>query len=242
MPTNPLPRSRQLCLALFVVVISAAEFVVPTVNNHNATSIPTLFPQHFLVGSDSKERINVLKNIQSGKHKQCHYFPIHARDELFDHSWDKIVGVDHGLNPVLVYNPCMSTYNLGNSLGNYFNELACAVATGISLVIGTKLWIYPTMPIEFKGDNASPHIHRPKGGEHEHKVSLTFFESLPDGLWKKSSSSVPSWSAMESSVKQLCPCEKYCWSHGQAPWIRHHAIIRVVPLPPPPPLVSPPYL
>ena len=232
MPTTfLLPRFRQLiifllCLSM-LVAIAAAEIIFPVANN-NATSLTTSFPRHFLVGSDSKERMNVLKNIQSGKHKQCHYFPIHARDEFFDHSWDKVIGVEHGSNPVLVYNPCMSTYNLGNSLGNYFNELACALATNISLVIGTKLWIYPTMPIEFKGDKASPHIHRPKGAEHEHKISLTFFESLPDGIWKKPSSSVPSWSAVESSMKQLCPCEKYCWSHGQAPWIRHHTIIREV--------------
>ena len=223
------PQSRHLVILLCLYFsITASEFVVPAATNNNATSISTSFSHHFLGGSDSKERVSVLKSIQSGKHKQCHYFPIHARDEFFDHSWDKIVGVDHRSNPVYVYNPCMSTYNLGNSLGNYFNELACVLATGISLVIGTKLWIYPTMPIEFKGDKASPHIKRPHGGEHEHKVSLTFFESLPEVLWKKPSSSAPSWSAVESSMKQLCPCEKYCWSHGQAPWIRHHATIREI--------------
>jgi hypothetical protein len=54
--------------------------------------------------------------------------------------------------PVHFYSPCMSTYNLGNSLGNYISEIFCAVDAGVHLVIGTKTWDHPHMPFEYKGE------------------------------------------------------------------------------------------
>mmetsp|Transcript_5764 Transcript_5764/g.5917 ORF Transcript_5764/g.5917 Transcript_5764/m.5917 type:complete len:111 (-) Transcript_5764:2969-3301(-) len=57
-------------------------------------------------------------------------------------------------SPVLNYSLCMTTYNLGNTLGNYLNGIAWAIAATISIVIGTKIWVYPDLPQEYKGPNS----------------------------------------------------------------------------------------
>jgi hypothetical protein len=53
---------------------------------------------------------------------------------------------------ILIYSPCMTTYNLGNKLGNYLNEITCAIAAKISIVIGTEMWDYPDLSLLILSD------------------------------------------------------------------------------------------
>ena len=174
---------------------------------------PLTFPHHSVSEGPDVERSDALAAIKSGKFRTCHYFPEHAHNEFFDKAWDKYLNVPKQRAPAYVYNPCMSTYNLGNSLGNYFNEVACALVANLSLVVGTKMWMYPTMPIEYKGGAKRPHDTE--------RFSLAFFDGLPDVLWRE-----PGRPVDAQAVRKLCPCEKYCWSHAHAPWIQQHQAIR----------------
>lgn len=67
----------------------------------------------------------------------------------------------------------MHTYSLGNSLGNYFHEAACALEANISIVYPLKVWDNPHLPLEYKhGKN--------KGGySPKDKHDITFFARLP---------------------------------------------------------------
>lgn len=156
----------------------------------NQSSIPftksvSSFPQdHYL----QSIRTAIKQNIKTGKSAKCHYHPIHARQQFFDHKWDDLISnIDKKPTvptPVLIYSPCMSTYNLGNTLGNYLNEIACAIAANVSIVIGTEIWDYPDSPVEYKGPNSNKNgqvndvkaeSEKPK---HEKKY-FYFFRALP---------------------------------------------------------------
>jgi len=47
---------------------------------------------------------------------------------------------------------CLTTYNLGNTLGDYFDQISCGVAAGVSVVTGKKIWDFPSLPTEYKGN------------------------------------------------------------------------------------------
>ena len=165
--------------------------------------------------------------------KPCHYFPIDARNEYFKGTWQQLLPQSH-FEYIHYYSPCMSSYNLGNNLGNYFNELACAVATNTSIVIGKKLWDYPTMPFEYKGQNrGGPAMGRGVLAQH----NLALFENLPDVFDPANSyissifceSPVTCIARMKRShaelvalTKEVCPCDKYCWGDANAPWVHHY--------------------
>ena len=74
----------------------------------------------------------------------------------------------------MVYNPCMHTYSLGNSLGtvlketnsqlppcnppykgNYFHEASCALEANMSIVFPLKVWDNPYMPLEYRHGKVS---------------------------------------------------------------------------------------
>jgi hypothetical protein len=127
--------ARLICSVVLVVLLQ--QCIASTENQ-------TLVQQdHFL----RSIRTAVKQNIKIGKAEECHKHPIYAREEFEDHRWDRIISnviKDNGItkpSPVLIYSPCMSTYNLGNTLGNYLNEVACAMASKICLVIGTVRYI-----------------------------------------------------------------------------------------------------
>ena len=211
------PSPPQHCVSMMLLVLVS----VNAINNGTSTpfspplpSPPLVFPHHSVSDGPDVERSDALAAIKTGRFRTCHYFPEHAHNEFFDKAWDKYLNVPKQRAPVYVYNPCMSTYNLGNSLGNYFNEVACALVANLSLVVGQKMWLFPTMPIEYKGAGGK----RPHDGE---RFSLAFFDGLPDVLWKE-----PGRPADAQAVRRLCPCDKYCWSHAQAPWIQQHQAIR----------------
>jgi hypothetical protein len=137
---------------LIVLVVSLKQYLV-----HSKKNRTSILQDHFL----QSIRSAVKQSVKIGKSAKCHFHPIHAREQFFDHKWDGLISVvvkDTNVTkpiPVLIYSPCMSTYNLGNTLGNYLNEIACAIASEISLVIGTEIWDYPDLPLEYKGPNTN---------------------------------------------------------------------------------------
>lgn len=146
--------------SIYVLIYTETNIQCKAQPTKNHTSVPQ---DHFLQSIHTA----VKQNIKIGKSAKCHFHPIHAREQLFNHNWDGLIsGVIEDKNmtkpiTILIYSPCMSTYNLGNTLGNYLNEIACAIASKISLVIGTKIWDYPDLPFEYKG----PHTNASRKGK-----------------------------------------------------------------------------
>eukprot|EP01041_Mallomonas_annulata_P009678 gene9678-20123_t len=172
----------------------------------------------------------------SSESKKCHYYPAHAHEEFFSNKWEKVTS-SFKAGPVFVYSPCMSAYNLGNSLGNYLNELACAISANVYIIVATKIWDYPFMPFEFKGNGRShtkesSKQHRTTGiGPHTQQLDkhlLTFFEILPNVYGptltihpKAKNESLSASQALET----FCSCERYCWTDAKAPWIQNADMI-----------------
>jgi hypothetical protein len=190
-------------------------------------------------------RTAVKQNINIGKSEKCHKRPIDAREEFLDHRWDCIISnviKDNDVtkpSPVLIYSPCMSTYNLGNTLGNYLNEIACAMASKISLVIGTEIWDYPDLPI-----NKNPNTNTARKLKPKNENDFHFFRALPVLFsWyennmnktRKIRRRTATYSASNvifaakatadasaiSRVTKHCPCHQYCWSDETAPMWNH---------------------
>jgi hypothetical protein len=133
-----------------------------------------------IAGHEAHQYLQVLRKqiigiINRGDVKKCHYFPQHAHDDYEGHKWDKLLKLPantHSFPSTYIYSPCMSSFNLGNSLGNYFNEIACASLANIDFIVGTKMWDYPQMPFEYKGKSSSHAIELPSH-------NMAFFDSLP---------------------------------------------------------------
>ena len=57
-----------------------------------------------------------------------------TRDALLGDEWKSVLGD----LPVMVYPFCVRTFQLGNTLGYYFNDLACADLTGSHFIAVKK--------------------------------------------------------------------------------------------------------
>lgn len=237
---------------LIVLVVSLQQYLV--YSKKNQTSVPHDPILHSI-------RTAVKQNIKIGKSAKCHFHPIHAREQLFDHKWDGLISdviKDKNVTKpitVLIYSPCMSTYNLGNTLGNYLNEIACAIASKISLVIGTEIWDYPDLPLEYKG----PHTNAARKGQDvnvtikskpKNEKYFHFFRALPvlfnwykTDINKTVNSNIVSTVTYSGSnvsataratadalainrVTKHCPCPQYCWSDETAPMWKHISAIK----------------
>ena len=127
-------------------------------------------------------RENIMQKIHNSHIKKCHYFPKHSRDDFANGKWDYLSSQPYiskleQRSAVYVYNPCMSTYNLGNSIGNYFNEIFCAIESNTNLIIGTKVWDYPHMPFEYKGKSSNHNQKQYLNDLEKHQIS--FFDMFP---------------------------------------------------------------
>ena len=72
---------------------------------------------------------------------KCHHSTMEVRKELAAGHWDSVAAIrDRSKKAqkkrlMYSYSPCLTTYNLGNSLGNYFNEVTCAMAARVELMV-----------------------------------------------------------------------------------------------------------
>ena len=113
---------------------------------------------------------------------------------------------------VLVYPMCFRLFQLGNTLGYYFNDLACADASGA----------------HFLGVSRSFSLIQPESLATPVARHLTFFEALPYQLVH--ARPLPPLEA-KKKMRTECRCLQYCWENTQAPWIPRTALIRTVLLP-----------
>ena len=113
---------------------------------------------------------------------------------------------------VLVYPMCFRLFQLGNTLGYYFNDLACADASGA----------------HFLGVSRSFSLIQPEALASPVARHLTFFEALPYQLVH--ARPLPPVEA-KKKMRAECRCLQYCWENTQAPWIPRPALIRTVLLP-----------
>ena len=178
--------------------------------------------------------------------KKCHYFPGHAREDFSDGRWAKELP-HHSLHDVILYSPCLTTYNLGNTLGDYFDQISCGIAAGVCLVTGKKIWDFPSLPTEYKGNKF---LNRDRSEvqrlEKYEKYHFDFFDALPsifgpvgrnesiysyDGHYFGFDRSIFRHGDRSSAVKAvntICKCEKYCWTDPNATWTKQHILIREI--------------
>lgn len=111
---------------------------------------------------------------------------------------------------VLVYPFCLVTKELGNRLGNYFTELACAQAAGMHF-----------MTVHHQWDIAGA-FHGNRSARAARESDLAFLNALPSIIEHPSPVDRPT---AVSKLHKECKCTRYCWEHGSAPWVNRTEII-----------------
>jgi len=109
--------------------------------------------------------------------------------------------------PVMVYPFCARTFQLGNTLGYFFNDLACSDLVGSHFIAVHK---------EF--NLLDPASLVTNGSDR-----YAFFNALPDLVVHPN---VLMESEVKSKMKSDCQCLQYCWESSEAPWVRRIPYIR----------------
>ena len=141
----------------------------------------------------------------------------------------------------LVYPFCLVTTELGNRLGNYFNEIACAEVSGLHFVAVQRHWdtISAIKGLNMKLDttndnNAHTNItadsnngnngnkHRKANGVDLHR--LAFLNALPSVLVHPNPSDEKT---ARAKIETECKCSRYCWHDRDAPWVKKLDSIRL---------------
>jgi hypothetical protein len=126
-----------------------------------------------------------------------------TRDDFLAGTYKNVLGD----LPVLVYPFCARTFQLGNTLGYYLNDIACADISGSHFIAVHK---------EFKLISKDTLFTK------KEKDQLTFFNALPDLI---ENSAPQAAEAVRSNMKKDCQCLQYCWENTAAPWIRRIPLI-----------------
>ena len=114
----------------------------------------------------------------------------------------------------LVYPFLLMTYELGNRLGNYFTEVACAEAAGVHFIAVHKSFDTAN---SVQANSTSKLIP----GKPFFNGS-TLLDALPDIIVH------PNPVSREEAVVRMdkyCSCTRYCWGNGNAPWINRTSTI-----------------
>jgi hypothetical protein len=116
---------------------------------------------------------------------------------------------------VLIYPFCLETRELGNRLGNYLQEVACAEASGLHFIA-----IHPQWDIKGSFHGNFSNI--------SDSQQLAFLSALPTLIVHKQP--LDSFHA-QAQIKHHCHCTRYCWGHVKAPWVnRTESLVGVVEL------------
>lgn len=126
-----------------------------------------------------------------------------TRDELLGGMWKKVIGN----NPIMVYPLCLRLFQLGNTLGYYFNDVACSSIAGAHFIGVHKEFSL----IEPEALNTKPENH------------FAFFNALPDRIVHKSPNDIVK---VKEVLKKECHCLQYCWENNEAPWLKRVDMIR----------------
>jgi hypothetical protein len=73
-------------LIFLILIVSLQQCLA--LSTRNETAIPSVYPKDNILQSI---RTSVKQSIETGKSDKCHFHPIHAREEFFDHIWDGLI-------------------------------------------------------------------------------------------------------------------------------------------------------
>ena len=124
-----------------------------------------------------------------------------SRDDFLQQKYRTELSFNGSTLPVLLYPLCLRTLQLGNTLGYYFNDLACAAESGL----------------HFVGANAVFKIQQPEVLEVAPDHANSFLKALTSIWVNPSPRSIP---LALRDIKQKCNCLQYCWENKDAPWSR----------------------
>lgn len=128
-----------------------------------------------------------------------------TRDDYMKGTYHNILGDV----PVMIYPFCARTYQLGNCLGYYLNDVACADISGAHFVAVHK---------DF--NLLSPQSLVTKGSDR-----YAFLNHLPD-LIVHPNPKTPD--EVKSLMKTKCDCLQFCWENSVAPWTQRIPLVSKV--------------
>eukprot|EP01038_Epipyxis_sp_PR26KG_P008204 gene8204-11099_t len=127
-----------------------------------------------------------------------------TRDDYLKGLYDSLLGEV----PAMVYPFCARTFQLGNTLGYYLNDVACADLSGAHFIaVHKRFSLIDRESLATQGD----------------EDQLSFLNSLPDLIIHKNSKPP---SEVRSIMKKECHCLQYCWENNEAPWTKRIPLIR----------------
>jgi hypothetical protein len=180
-----------------------------------------------LTGETSDEVYSQLKKVQNAINNKSDPFCYHAasgtKNAFQRNAYAEYFSSGHHYN-VLVYPFCLMVKELGNRLGNYFHELACAEASGLHFMTVHPQWdlvgAITGNSTKFKTDS------RDSGSDSSaERGKLAFLQALPDVIVH--SHPLDTVHAT-SKLNHVCKCNRYCWQNAHAPWVNHTSTIRSV--------------
>lgn len=169
---------------------------------------------HCLAGSlaqvqDEKQTYEALKQIQQNINTNmpafCYTAHSGTRQAFLTQAYKQYTGSYN----VLIYPFCLTTHELGNRLGNYFTEVACAEASGLHFIAVHPQW---DLAGSYHGSLVNTTDHR----------KMAFLKALPDIIVHKNP--LDNFHAQDK-IKHQCHCTRYCWQHVNAPWVNRTDIL-----------------
>jgi hypothetical protein len=97
---------------------------------------------------------------------------------------------------------CLRTFQLGNTLGYFFNDLACADVAGAHFLAVAK---------HFDIAEADAKMLVTQGD-----AQTAFFRALPAAVAHPQPLELQ---MVRSNMKKECTCLQYCWEHSEPPWM-----------------------
>lgn len=164
---------------------------------------------------DSGDTYKALKEIQRKINENVPPFCFHrhsgTKHAFVSNAYKQFVGD----LPVLVYPFCLVTNELGNRLGNYLNEVACADASGLHFITVHHQW---DITGSYNGNSTTNNVTTSLTDSQK----LAFLRALPDVIVHKNP--LPRAKAVPK-IQHTCHCTSFCWSHVKSPWVNRTAIL-----------------
>jgi hypothetical protein len=113
----------------------------------------------------------------------------------------------------LVYPFCAKTFQLGNTIGYFLNDLACANVSHVHFISVHK---------SFK-------ILDPTQQQVSDDKIATFFDTIPEIIIHPNP--IYNKNEIKLKMKKECSCVRYCWENNQAPWLKSTQLIHDILIP-----------
>eukprot|EP01039_Chlorochromonas_danica_P008965 gene8965-9895_t len=114
---------------------------------------------------------------------------------------------------VMVHPLCLTTFQLGNTLGYFLNDIACASITGAHfLALRTRLTLTLVNSLQVQ-DSAQ---------------QKAFFDHLPHHIIHPQPLGIEE---VKKGMRAKCHCLQFCWENSEAPWLQRVPLIRDVLMP-----------